>query len=226
MIQPTIYDRIYKKAEKKLRPALAPVRRSLLKDKDITIISNNCWGGVVYEWYGLQKLSPTVGMYIFADDYLKFIGALKYYLSREIDIRPARESKRYERIMSMQSEECPIGVLDNEIEIVMLHYKDPAVAREKWERRRKRVNYDNIVIKNSFMNDCTTDMLHQFDALSFDGFSPKRVMFVHRKELVGPYEVYIPGFENEEQITNDTYYFNRYFHVTRFLNDGILIPGK
>ena len=37
------------------------------------IISNNCWGGVIYESYSLPKLSPTVGMYFSPKDYLKFV---------------------------------------------------------------------------------------------------------------------------------------------------------
>ena len=30
--------------------------------------------------------------------------------------------------------------------------------------------------------------------------------------------VYYPGFENDEQIENDTFFWNKYFDVTDFLN--------
>ena len=32
------------------------------KNNDFTIISNNCWGGMIYESYGLPEQSPTVEM--------------------------------------------------------------------------------------------------------------------------------------------------------------------
>lgn len=58
-------------------------RKHLLHD-DFTIISNNCWGGMTSEVYGLRKNTPTVGCYFFPDDYLKFIERLKYYVGVQI----------------------------------------------------------------------------------------------------------------------------------------------
>ena len=50
---------------KKRRKAWANVRNKKLKNKDFTIISNNCWGGMIYEVYGLQKTSPLYIPYYF-----------------------------------------------------------------------------------------------------------------------------------------------------------------
>lgn len=52
---------------------LSKVRRSKIKNKDFTIISNNCWGGYVYRYYGLEYNSPTIGGYFFSEDYIKFL---------------------------------------------------------------------------------------------------------------------------------------------------------
>ncbi len=50
------------KIEKKiLIPCLAKSRKKRLKYDDFTIISNNCWGGCCYEYFGMPKLSPTIG---------------------------------------------------------------------------------------------------------------------------------------------------------------------
>lgn len=38
-------------------------RRKKLTSTDFTIISNNCWGGMMYESYNLPKQSPTVGLF-------------------------------------------------------------------------------------------------------------------------------------------------------------------
>lgn len=40
--------------------------------REFTIISNNCWGGTVYESYGLPKQSPTVGMFVMPRDFETF----------------------------------------------------------------------------------------------------------------------------------------------------------
>lgn len=223
MFKPTIGNRIEKGIQDLLSPVLVSSRRKKLSNTDFTIISNNCWGGITYEWYGIEKKTPTVGMWFFADDYLKFISNLKYYLSLEINIIPVKESRHYEQIMESQSTECPIGVIDD-IEIVFLHYKDPVVAKDKWERRKSRVNYNNLIIKFSYMNGCTQEMLHQFDEMQFEDLSVKKIMFINKPDPLLKCGVYYPGFECDKQITNDTYFFNKYFYLDEFINSGQIIP--
>ena len=45
-------------------------RHKKLTNTNFTIISNNCWGGVIYESYDLPKNTPTAGMFFMADDYI------------------------------------------------------------------------------------------------------------------------------------------------------------
>ena len=72
-------------AERKLReytnPWFASVRRMKLNRADFTIISNNCWAGSVYRYFGLPYLSPTAGLYFFASDYIKFVSNLQHYVN-------------------------------------------------------------------------------------------------------------------------------------------------
>ena len=56
-----------------IRHIFANFRKRKLNKEKFTIISNNCWGGMVYESVNLIKQSPTVGLYILPTDYLKFI---------------------------------------------------------------------------------------------------------------------------------------------------------
>ncbi len=90
MFEPTFLNKVEKKIQKQLKPILIPLRRKGLNTTDFTIISQNCWGGVTYEWYGLEKKSPTAGLWMFSDDYLKFISNLRYYLSLEIEMLPRK----------------------------------------------------------------------------------------------------------------------------------------
>ena len=58
----------------------ANLRKKKINKTKFTIISNNCWGGEVYECYNLIKQSPTIGLYFMASDYIKFIKNIHYYL--------------------------------------------------------------------------------------------------------------------------------------------------
>ena len=53
------------------------IRRKFLKNKNFTIISNNCWAGTVYEVYDIIEKTPTVEMFILSRDYLKLSKNLK-----------------------------------------------------------------------------------------------------------------------------------------------------
>ena len=41
-------------------------RKARIKNKEITIISNNCWGGFMYQSCGLQYNTPLIGLYFYA----------------------------------------------------------------------------------------------------------------------------------------------------------------
>ena len=201
-----------KEAGRKLLKLQAPLRRRKLNNTDFTIISNNCWGGICYEYFGLEKLSPTVGMYFFAEDYVRFVSDFKRYNEMPIEIITADESKHKDSLYKSGHECIPIGRLDD-VEIVFLHYKDSAVAKAKWERRVKRINWDNLIFKFSYMNGCTDKMVHQFEK-AVNGF--KSVVLATKKfpEYDNVYIVQGQG----DQVTNDTKDWNKYFDVVGFLN--------
>ena len=119
-------------------------RNDNLANRNFTIISNNCFAGLTYEYLDLPYSSPTIGLYIFAKDYIKFIYNLKYYFNFELKELKASESKYYYELLRLGQEDSVMGILDD-VEIVFLHYKSFEEARDKWERRCKRVNYDNII---------------------------------------------------------------------------------
>ena len=131
---------------KLLRVGLANHRKKQLKSVDFTIISNNCWGGMIYESYNLPKESPTVGMFFMAKDYIEFLSDLNGYINGKLTfIRP--EESRWKDAPQVAGDKrfgtYPVGVLSNgknSIEIFFLHYHSEQEAREKWERRIKRLN--------------------------------------------------------------------------------------
>lgn len=87
-------------------------RQKKLKNKIFTIISNNCWGGMVYESFNLPKQSPTVGLFFMADEYIKFLQAFPEILNEEIVFIDPMESK-YVDFLKQDSRfgQYPIGKL-------------------------------------------------------------------------------------------------------------------
>lgn len=216
MFNPNVFERVKHKIAEKIKRYYAPIRRKRLTNTDFTIISNNCWGGVTYEGYGIQKQSPTVGCYLFAKDYLKLVRDLKKYMEKPLEIISLDKSKYKQWIVENHNENCPIGRIED-IEIVFVHYHDAATAKEKWDRRVQRINWDNLIFKFSYMNHATEENLREFDSYELPG---KKLMFVNQENHTYKCGVYYPGFEEDDQVYNDTFYWNRYFNVTRFLNTG------
>lgn len=215
-----IRDRIRAKTHKWIENTgnklLAKRRRKRLNNTDFSIICNNCWGGFVYRYFGLPYLSPTVGLYFYSEDYIKFAKDLPKYLATPITIITAKSSKHYEDLKRKGQENVPVGVLDD-IEIIFLHYKTAIEAKEKWTGRCKRVNFSNIVLKYSYMNDPYDACLKEFDSIP----CKKKVMFVQRKEQEREYQCarYYPGYENSKDIRNDTDHFAKYVNLVDLLNN-------
>lgn len=168
-----------------------------LKDRDFTIIANNCWGGVVYEYFGLRKNSPTVGTYFFSEDYIRFVSNLEYYLSQGLKMINSSESKYHEVLEIKKQTNVPIGKL-NDIEVFFLHYKTPMEAQEKWNRRVKRINWDNIILKFSEMNLCRYEHLQLFDMLPY-----KKVLFVKKDYPELKNYIKLPFYSNCVSLLDD-----------------------
>lgn len=148
-------------------PLTSNYRARKLKYTNFTIISNNCWGGTIYESYNLKKMSPTVGMFFMAEDYIKFLENMRSYLESELYFIEPEDSK-YKKELSSDSRwgHYPIGKL-NDIELFFLHYHSKEEAKEKWSRRCKRINWDKMLVKFNDQNGCTEDLIERFTRLPY-----------------------------------------------------------
>lgn len=134
-------------AKKQLKPfyhrlqrLLKSYRRVGLKCKDFSIISNNCTGGYVYQYYGVAYNTPTEGLYFSTEDYLKIIQRPNYYFKHEVELIDPKESVLAK---SGKSINHPVGRIDD-VEVYFLHYPDPNEALGKWYRRCSRINYKKL----------------------------------------------------------------------------------
>jgi len=182
------------------------------KNKNFSIISNNCWGGGVYEDLGIKYFTPTIGLFFFAPCYIKFIKDLKLYLSSELQF------KNKSKYLSDADLSYPIGVL-RDIEIHFLHYGSEKEAKEKWDDRKKRINFDNLFISFSDRDLCTLELALEFDSLSYKNkvfFSAKNIPEIRSI-------VHLKDFKNQKCI-GDIYTlrwsYRKAFNILTWLNSN------
>lgn len=124
----------------RLQRLLKSYRRIGLNCKDFSIISNNCTGGYVYQYYGVAYNTPTEGLYFTTEDYLKIIQRPEYYFKHKVELIEPKESILAKIGKTINH---PVGKIDD-VEIYFLHYPDPDEALGKWYRRCSRINYKKL----------------------------------------------------------------------------------
>ena len=104
---------------------------ALLKDKEFVLISDNCWGGSVYQWLKRPYNSPFISIGFYGDDYIKLLSNFDYYMNLPLEF--VKESRYNYRELTY-----PLAKLDD-IELHFTHYKTEEEAKTKWVRRTKRM---------------------------------------------------------------------------------------
>lgn len=101
------------------------------KNTDFTLLTNTCMGGVIYSRLGLQFLSPTVNLWLYLDDFVKLCLDPEHYMSAALEFIPSERK-------------IPVARLDD-ITVFFEHYRTEAEAAQKWNERKARINYDNLI---------------------------------------------------------------------------------
>lgn len=128
--------------------------RKRLRNKNFTIISKVCTGGTIYHDLRMRFDSPTVNLYIGANDFIKFASNLQYYLA--LDMEPIQQNEY----------DYPCGRL-GDIVLHLVHYNSVEEASESWNIRKKRIHADNLFFIMNDRNGCTERDLKMFMALPF-----------------------------------------------------------
>lgn len=146
-ITPHIYNRFYRRRNRK---------------RNITLLSQNCIGGVLYHMLGLPFNSPTINMFIEDENFVKLAENPEHYFS--VDAEPFEER----HIDSMdESLVYPIIKVDDII-LCCQHYKNCADAVTAWNKRRLRVDINNLFVIGCSWNLHENDeYVRRIDALPY-----------------------------------------------------------
>lgn len=115
-------------------------RRIGLHSKDFSIISNNCAGGYVYQFYGIAYNTPTEGIGFSVDDYLKIVDNPEHYFKHSLEFVDPPTTPRYKNGEHFR---YPAAKIDD-IFVYFRHYPTMEEAEKKWIRRSRRINYNKI----------------------------------------------------------------------------------
>lgn len=185
-----------------------------IKSRDFSIIASNCTGTLPYRFLKMPYLSPTVNLFFHAPCYLKFASKLDHYLAQELRfVSQSRYPEAHETHKKFNY--YPIGVL-GDVEIHFMHYDNEDDALEKWERRKKRINKDNMIFAFTDRDLCTPELMQQFDNLP----GRKILLTAH----VCPWlesAVHVPAYRGQSEMGDGYTNFDTLMHIDyRRLIDG------
>jgi len=141
-----------------------------LRESNVTIVSDLCWGGFMYRRLDLRCMSPFRNLFIHNDDYLRLLGDLREYCGKglvHVGFKTDPETGVY-----------PVMRL-GDVELRFNHAKTPEEAASQWHQRIDRINWDNLFIMMH-----TEDREHEHAFNELEGYE-KMICFV-------PYETSEP----------------------------------
>lgn len=166
-----------------------PRMRKRLKNKNFSLITNNCTGGFIYHDLGLRFNSPTINLFFYKDHFFTFLEHLEEYLDSELKIcnNPQHTPEIEYPVFNLgDGERLPL------IELHFLHYHDVAEAKAIWEKRSARVNLKNLFVVFAFCDDTDEAWLARFDAIPIKN----KLALVNRPFPQYKSACYIPGYED------------------------------
>lgn len=147
--------RIQKTIGKMVREHLrSPIERKKLKNKEFTILSNNCLSGIISHDLGQRFDSPTVNLFIPPFYFVRFLENLEEYLTLDLDFTDQFHVP------------YPVAYL-GDIPIFFIHYKTREDAKNKWEIRKGRIHRENLFVMMTDRYCCPYEVLRRFDALPY-----------------------------------------------------------
>ena len=199
---------------KKIDRFISKQAQKKLRNDQFTIICSNCIGGVIYHRLGKQFLSPTVNMFIREPDFVEFCLHLDYYLTQELSF--------------LESDlPYPLGVLPgdgDQIPDITLHFNHdtiPENAKANWDKRKMRINRDNLYIILYNLSGVTVQQLRQLESIS----CKNKVVLTSEPLPDIPWSFYIkptrPEKLDDNYLEKDVFgvrYFEKKFNYIEFLN--------
>ncbi len=186
--------------------------RKRLLNKNASIVSINCNGCTISHDLGLRFNTQFVNLWLYPKDFIKYCENFDYYNEQPMVF------------VKEAGVDYPVGLLDD-IKIYFMHYLSEEEAYEKWEKRKKRIDKNNLFFMMTDQEGCTLEEIRRFDNLPYKN----KVIFTHLPMEEINSSFYIRGFENESSVGKLNGYTGKYsikkyydqFDYVHWLNEGM-----
>lgn len=131
--------------------------RLIKKNTVPCILSRDCVGGVLYKRMGIQFSSPTIKLYMTNEDFVLFCLHINDFVNASVD--EIFTDKTY-----------PVGQISTEkgnIKLYFMHYNSFDEARACWERRIKRIDFDNLLVILNAEPNVNVNIIEQFKKIPY-----------------------------------------------------------
>lgn len=146
----------------------------------MTLLTRNCFAGLLYNQLGMKFYSPTINLLFSDEDFNKFAENYSSYLLYDMkDITNLANGY-----------DCPKGQLDN-IVINFIHYATYKEAEAKWKERTSRIT-DEVVLVSFTEN---IDVVEQFDKIN-----------IKKKIIFCPFETSFKSAFYLKRVEGEAYY--------------------
>lgn len=141
------------------------IRYNLIKNKEISIITNNCLGGKLAHDFGLALNSPVINMQMSPRDFIRFCDRMDDYLRYPLEEVKEIDQKCRKIFESLGGEEInfPVARL-GDVYLYLQHYKTFEEAYYAWERRKPRIRKECFYILTVKV-DGQSENIRDFDKL-------------------------------------------------------------
>lgn len=141
------------------------IRYNLIKNKEISIITNNCLGGKLAHDFGLALNSPVINMQMSPRDFIRFCDRMDDYLRYPLEEVKEIDQKCRKIFESLGGEEINFPVARiGDVYLYLQHYKTFEEAYYAWERRKPRIQKECFYILTVKV-DGQSENIRDFDKL-------------------------------------------------------------
>lgn len=189
-----------------------------LTNREVTLFTPDCLGGILLHDLSLRFLSPTVNLMMMQPDFLTFLMDYETYLS-----------KGTLKFFHHKEFACPCAILNAgddvpEVPLHFTHYGSEEDASEKWFSRAKRIRRDNIFVVIEERDGITKEDLLKLKELKVKGVCA----FTCNEYPDIPYAVYLPEFHKNGEVGNiltrnyltDARKYEDYFDFVGWFNEA------
>lgn len=189
--------------------------RKALTNLEPSLLCPNCLGGILFHDLGLQFRSPTVNLMMKQPDFVKFVLNMEYYFLQELIFF---EKPGYS---------CPCAKLDD-ITIHFTHYATPEEAAYKWNKRKDRIDCNNLFVFATERDGMTEADIRRLGDLRCRGL----VVFTANDYPDIPYALQIPKYIMDGQVGNilekswmdESREYEEYLNFVKWFNEASGTP--